>query len=246
MRKGTSQVKTINLTTGITIRKSLSRGFLALAAWIVAMVLTAGNARADIMCSWFGQCFYRSPGFKIRVVDKETGKPLADVHALAEWVQYGSFGQYPLLVAQDATSGPDGWLVFPPWGPTRGSAQGLRPSDDPRITLYKIGYDAMTLINRVEQSVQYDRVRGFAQDGQTFAVGKFQGTTDDRIEQLRSILRGGGMRDLELTLKFRDAYLGRLRRVWAELDAFPERYKTGRGLYWVVDEDRKLLEQKGR
>jgi|SRR4026207_1939862 hypothetical protein len=73
-----------------------------------------------------------------------------------------------------------GWRFHP----TRGSSDGLRPSQDPEITLYKIGYQVTTLINRVEQDVQYDRARNFAQDGQTFAVGVFRGNLDEREKQL--------------------------------------------------------------
>jgi hypothetical protein len=47
------------------------------------------------------------------VVDKKTGKPIPDVHALAVWIQYGMYGQYPGLMAQDAVSNTDGWLAFP-------------------------------------------------------------------------------------------------------------------------------------
>ena len=229
---------------GITKTNSSFPRLLGLAVCVAAVVLLVGNARADILCSWFSYCYYQSPGFKIRVVDKDTGKPLTDVHALAEWVQYGMYGQYPLLVAQDATSGADGWLVFSPWGPTRGSSGGLRPSADPRITLYKNGYDTMTLINRVEQSVQYDRVHNFAQDGQTFAMGRFRGSPDDRIKQLDGIVLGGAMRDLDLTLKFRDPYVNRTRRLLAERDIFPERYRTERNVFWALESELRRLEQK--
>jgi hypothetical protein len=138
-------VKISNSSPCIARAKSCFPHSLGLAVCIAAVVLTVDNARADILCRWFLQCLYQSPGFKIRVVDKETGKPLADVHALAVWVQYGMYGQSPGLMAQDAVSGMDGMLVFPPWGPTRGSSSGLLPTQDPVITLYKIGYELTAL-----------------------------------------------------------------------------------------------------
>lgn len=219
-------MKTTNSEKKIAPAKLLFPGFLGLAAWIAAIVLTAGDVRADIMCSWFHQCSYQSPGFKIRVIDKETGKPLADVHALAEWVQYGMWGQYPGLMAQDALSGTDGWLVFPPWGPMKGSSGGLRPTQDPVITLYKIGYVVETLINRVEQTVQYDRVRGFAENGKTFAIGPFRESLDERDKQLFQARGRAAPTYKEAIVLFGEPYLNRWRRVRAEMELRPARFES--------------------
>jgi hypothetical protein len=236
-------VKHSNSGTGIAKAKSFVPGFLGLAVCVAAVVIMVGNVRADIMCSWFVQCFYQSPGFKIRVVDKETGKPLADIHALAEWIQYGMHGQYPGLMAQDAVSGTDGWLVFPPWGPIRGSSGGLRPSQDPEITLYKIGYQVTTLINRVEQSVQYDRARGFAQNGQSFAVGTFGGNWDERVKQLFEARGRGAPTYKESIELFGEPYLNRWRRVRSEMQLQPQRYESQ---LFGINRSIKFLEEAKR
>src|SRR5437667_7675538 len=54
-------------------------------------------------------CTFEGLPFKITVIDAETRKPLADVHALAEWQIHGAGGRLngPLMVL-DATSGRDG------------------------------------------------------------------------------------------------------------------------------------------
>ena len=67
--------------------------------------LASQSAEANFMCQWMGRCFFESPGFRITVVDKETGKPLSDVHALSVWVQYGCHGTNGPLMVQDAVSG---------------------------------------------------------------------------------------------------------------------------------------------
>src|SRR5215475_2848681 len=108
---------------------------------LLGCLLAGPPAEAEnFECTVFGQCFYESPGFRIRVVDKEMGQPLEGVHALAEWQRYGPHGFNGPLMAQDAVSAPDGWLTFPAWGPLRGSASGLVINTDPGITLFKPGY----------------------------------------------------------------------------------------------------------
>jgi hypothetical protein len=199
---------------------------LGLTVCVAAIVLTVGHARADILCSWFYQCFYESPGFKIRVVDKETGKPLADVHALAEWTQYGYHGSGALLVAQDAVSGADGMLAFPPWGPIKGSSAGLVLNQDPVITLYKIGYELVT-INNGAGTDERARVRGLWQNGQTFALSQFRGSPDERVKQL--LVPGFGLAipgNEEIKAKFREQYLNRLRRLWTEKEKLPQKYES--------------------
>lgn len=210
----------------ITRSKLFRSRLFGLAIVLGVIVLLVGGAQANILCRLFLQCFYQSPGFKIRVMDKETGQPLADVHALAEWIQYGMHGQYPGLMAQDAVSGTDGWLVFPPWGPTRGSSEGLYTSQDPAIILYKMGYQVTTLINRVGPESQYDRVKGFAQDGQTFAVELFRGNSDEREKQLFEARGRGAPTRKESMALFGEPYLNRRRRIRAELELQPQRYEV--------------------
>ena len=114
---------------------------------IVGAFVAPRSAEANLLCKWFGRCFYESPGFRIRVVDKETGQPLADVHALAEWASYAVGRENGPFMVQDATSGPDGMLAFPPWGPMRGYRGGLVLNSDPVITLLKPGYRTRVLNN---------------------------------------------------------------------------------------------------
>jgi hypothetical protein len=158
------------------------RGFAVSAAIAIAVHLVASRtARANILCDWFRRCAYESPGFQIKVVDKETREPLADV--------------------QDATSGPDGIVVFPAWGPIRGYRDGLVLNSDPVITLLKPGYGTAILNNAFPIGAhETDRVHRFQQDGQTFLLERFRGTPDEWVEPTApgvgrscgSAERGGG------------------------------------------------------
>jgi hypothetical protein len=165
------------------------------------------------------------------------------VHALAVWIQYGMYGQHPGLMAQDAISNTDGWLRFAPWGPIRGSSDGLRPGQDPVITLYKIGYEVMTLINKVDQSVQNDRVRGFVQDGQTFAVSLFRGSLDLREKELFEARGRGAPTNKDSMALFGEPFLNRWRRVQAEMELQPERFKAQ---LFGIDGSIKFLEETKR
>lgn len=198
------------------------------------------------MCRWFGQCFYESPGFRITVVDKETGKPLADVHALAEWVQYGYHGENGPLMVQEAVTGPDGLLVFPAWGPMRGSTAGLVLNKDPIITLFKPGYKT-SLINNAPGTDEKARVRGFTQDGQTFKIELFQGGPEEWVKELKRVWAGraAGIAD-EQRLQFRGPYLNRLRKISAERHKLPERFQSQGQFFWFVDGLMKFLEEGHR
>src|SRR6516225_7530377 len=114
--------------------------------WLTCL-MAVPPAQANPLCSWFGYCVYQSPGFKITVVDKETGQPLSDVHALAEWISYGMWGQKGPLMVQEAISGADGVLKFPTWGPIRGSRSGLVINTDPGLTLFKVRYKPLRIYN---------------------------------------------------------------------------------------------------
>lgn len=98
-------------------------------------LLLVTPAHAGLLCTVFKYCLYEGVPFTIKVVDKETGSPLPNVHALAEWLQQGRFGAGGPVMVQDAVSGPDGVLTFPAWGPLRGSPDGLLVYEAPVITL---------------------------------------------------------------------------------------------------------------
>ncbi len=214
-----------NSGTAIAKAKSFFPHILGLAVCVAAVVLVIGNARADFLCSWLLQCFYESPGFKIRVVDKETGKPLADVHALAEWIQYGYHGTGGPLMVQDAVSSSDGRLDFPGWGPIRGSTAGLSLNQDPVVSLFRPGY-VVLIINNAPGRDERARVRGLKQDGQTFVLERFQGPVEAWINELRlaaNPTQGGVPQGA--TREMRDAYLKRFRVLDLEARQLPSNHK---------------------
>src|SRR5262249_17549976 len=202
--------------------KALRRvgGALVAASFLLAPM----PAAAEFLCEWLYQCYYQSPGFRFRVTDRETGQPLADVHALAEWVQEGSHGRNGPLMVQDAVSGTDGWLKFPAWGPFRGSSVGLVINLDPAITLFKPGYRTRFVQNSDSApDPETTRVRGFGQEGQTLTLDQFRGSPEEWVTQLSQAVYPPtlGRAAENQILRFREPYLRRRFRVKAELEKLP-------------------------
>jgi hypothetical protein len=192
---------------------------------LALLLLVPGPAAAEIMCDWFFRCLYESPGFRFRVVDAETKQPLADVHALAEWVMEGAHGRNGPLMVQDAVSGADGWLTFPAWGPTRGYRSGLVLNLDPGITLFKPGYKTRLLQNAYPpETTETTRVRGFGQDGEDIALERFREAIASWVKQLEHAAypRIKGRSSEDQVLAFRASYLNRVRRVWSEVRKLPQ------------------------
>src|SRR5262245_50678365 len=120
---------------------------LAAATIILLASLMPAHAEAHMLCRWLAICPYMSPGFTLTVVDAESGKPVADVYAWAEWVQHANHGLNGPLVIQEATSDGAGRLIFPWWGPRFGYRSGLDIGADPAVIFFKPGYVTLTVGN---------------------------------------------------------------------------------------------------
>jgi len=162
--------------------------------------------------------------FEITVVDSESGQPLPDVHALAEWRRFsaGMRANGPLM-AQDALSDTAGVVRFPPWGPVEGSSSGLVFGDDPVITLFKPGFQWLRISNEGSHDKnERDRIRRFFPSGRVYVLKAFSGTDAEWLEQLKKAGNPAAypLSD-EMLLQFRVPYLNRFRRVHTELLRLP-------------------------
>jgi hypothetical protein len=192
----------------------------------VIVVLSLSNpltVDANPVCRWIGFCVYLSPGFVLTVVDTETGKPLPEVYGWAEWTQYGAHGRGGPLMVQDATSGADGRLTFPRWGPSLGSAGGVLLGFDPSVILFKPGYATLLIQNSVPPGADHHAVvRGMSRNGDTLRLQPFRGSPVQWVEQLQQLvfpaLSYGSEADGR---RFRDLYLRRLEHVESQLTQLP-------------------------
>jgi hypothetical protein len=187
---------------------------------VLWLLVSPPPAEANVLCRWIGVCLHLSRGFDITVVDGESGQPLPGVYAWAEWVQYAAHGTNGPLVVQGATSGADGRLTFPAWGPTRGSGAGLDLGSDPAVILFKSGYVTLLVQNEVPLGADHlAAFRTFMRSGQTLRLERFAGPAAERVRQLKILAFSPymGRVSAEQGAQFRDPYLKRLDLVEAEL-----------------------------
>ena len=196
-----------------------------LLALIVALRLASPlTADANPVCRWIGLCLYLSPGFAVIVVDAETDKLLPDVYGWAEWTQYGAHGRGGALMVQDATSGGDGRLAFPSWGPRLGSSGGVLLGYDPAVILFKAGYATLLVQNGVPLGASHHAaIRGMSRNGETLRLQPFRGSPVQWVEHLRHLVFPGlssGVADVDRE-RFRREYLQRLAIVATQLQQLP-------------------------
>jgi len=206
----------------------------------------AENDRSDPLCPHIVACQYEAPAFTIRVVDQETGQPLADVHAIAAWLVYGR--RWGVLMLLEAVSGPDGQLSFPAWGPLKSGVEGMVSRRDPIISLFRPGYRAKLIYNATPPG-QPDaaRVHQFEQAGQAFELISFHGTSSEAVAELRKgadPLDGASLSEHDPS-PFRRAYANRLRRVKMEADHIADRSSNLDSLLWRLRTGIELLDPGG-
>ena len=149
------------------------------------------------------------------------------------------------LMALDAVSGPDGVIHIAGWGPIEGPASGLGIGRDPILTFFKSGYTPLIINNGDPPGLsETERVRPFRQSGRRYAMEPFLGSPEAWLEQLRRVSRGiAGQRGGDKILRFRDAYLNRLRRIEPERKLLPAPRQYEGSFFWHLDRQIKFLEE---
>lgn len=128
--------------------------FANLSVFLIALASTSGCA------SPLGLVLptpYASTGIKAKIVDETTGQPLSGVVVMATWgnitpdysIGYAETAQYTceqLVNVITATSGEDGQFEIPAWSGKWGHCQYMLIYD-PRLLLYKPGYEVLDMQN---------------------------------------------------------------------------------------------------
>jgi hypothetical protein len=205
------------------------------------------NDRSDPLCPHIVACQYEAPAFTIRVVDQQTGQPLADVHAIASWLVYDR--RRGVLMALEAISGPDGQLAFPAWGPMRSAVAGMVEGRDPIISLFRPGYRAKLIHNAtpVEQLFTA-RVHAFSQAGDTFELVQFQGNPDEALADLRradDTFEGASLSQ-DAPISFRQAYMRRLGLIKREVERLPRAVPQVDRFLKLLNDDIRFFEAGGQ
>jgi hypothetical protein len=109
---------------------------------------------------------YSAAPIEARVVDKETGKPLAGVVVVAHWALESVSAIIPhqvnpagSLMILEAVTDQDGWFRFPAWGPKWHWGSGELGDKDPELILFKSGYEYWVASNsRYSRPAKYSDV----------------------------------------------------------------------------------------
>ena len=218
---------------------------------VAALVLALGllsPARADayMLCSFLGICPYFSPGFSLTVVDAESGKPVADVYAWAEWVQYANHGLNGPIMIQEATSDDAGRLAFPWWGPRLGYRSGLDIDADPAVILFRPGYTTLTVGNGERPGSHVtDAIRVFTRDGETVRLSPFRGSAAQWTDELSKFIYpsvSSRISDSQRA-RFREAYLRRLKLIEAEVSRLSKDSVESVNLRRLLDATARFLDE---
>jgi len=166
-----------------------------------------------------------------KVVDEETGQPLAGVIIVAKWTIEASFVGYDneLLKVMETVTDKDGNYGFPGWGPKLLPilTYPFSPSDlfgkghDPFVVYYKSGYWPAQEKNEVTYPGQDIARRkpalgGFAGNGMTIKLKKWDGKDErkyyERVSHMVYELKGGWKKYPRMTLAIDRIYQPLLKR----------------------------------
>ena len=124
---------------------------MATFSWVAGRWVMA--AFAALALSFPAEAFvYSSEKVLVRLVDRDTGKPIKSVIGVAIWeVEYPSLvtGRvYRPIAIEEAVSDAEGWIEFPSWKLER-TFEASYTSSAPRILLYHEDYRPIFLLNEV-------------------------------------------------------------------------------------------------
>ncbi len=92
--------------------------------------------------------YYRQETIRVRIVDSETKKPIPGLAVVAQWwTSSVPFGVESVMRTAEATTNAEGVFELRGWTKVRPFLRYLR-DEDPKITMYKYGYESATISNR--------------------------------------------------------------------------------------------------
>lgn len=110
-------------------------------AAVVRGAVLAGIVAAVATCS-YGERTYSADAIDSRVIDADTGEPLAGVNVVAEWVLKGGVESGEVTGyanVMETVTDKDGRFHFPAWGPVTVKRGSVREAG-PALLLFKPGY----------------------------------------------------------------------------------------------------------
>jgi hypothetical protein len=142
-------------------------------------------AMAAVVGACCGCRFYSADPIAAKVVDADTGLPLAGVNVVAEWTygggEWGDTRTHAVMVIEAVTD-QDGRFAMPGWGPR--AANGLLPAYAPVLTLFKSGYDILGAGSRGSSLETAPSHMRSDLNGTTLRLKRFEGSLEQYSERL--------------------------------------------------------------
>lgn len=114
------------------------------------MRLVANLALVVSMTACASPPHYSAETFSARVIDQTTKMPIVGVSVVAQWEVRGGIhpGTVDLLHVEEAVTDADGRFRIAGWGPVLAPPEGYLDTQDPRLILFKSGYQVKSVSNR--------------------------------------------------------------------------------------------------
>lgn len=125
-----------------------------------------------------------SPAITGLVIDVDTGAPVSHVNVVAEWRRERNYvdDEGALIYVTETVTEKDGSYTIPAWGPIAlPSRSDFRQGEDPVITIFKSGYQPVSLSNETVSDIRY-RSTPLGKSkwaGATIKIRRWQGPIQD-------------------------------------------------------------------
>lgn len=136
-----------------------------------------------------GPVTYSAEPTEAKIIDVETKQPVEGVVVVAHWVLEGGLhlDRVGDLVILETITDKQGRFHFPAWGPIRHWKNSRLTYMDPRILIFKSGYEYQVLSNRLTTAAlkgEGGPVRRSDWNGKTIALKPFKGTGEEYAHHL--------------------------------------------------------------
>jgi hypothetical protein len=132
--------------------------------------------------------FYAAEDITGQVLDAETAEPLAGAVVVAAWLPvyvdaHTDLG--PAMQVREAETDERGFYTIPGWGLRLRRPLTYLDDEDPRITVFKAGYEPFSKKNARESN---SAMRRSDWNGKQIRLRRFRGTTEQRLDALRFLV----------------------------------------------------------
>jgi hypothetical protein len=137
---------------------------------------------------------YSAKEIRGQIVDAETNLPIEGAVVVAQWVLFhigpGHGGHKSRIHIHETVTDATGNYFVPAWGPKVRPPMTELHHYDPKLSIFKSGYEPLGLSNTVVSTVQPDSLRASVWDGKVIQLKRSKGTLEEQAFRLSSFFGG--------------------------------------------------------